>query len=195
MKKKLIMISMLLSISLPIFASTKIAVIKERSSSRSLIYSIDGDQLIFKLLNEGKEEEIKRLSLSNDSQSVQLRGDQNIYQFEIFKSMKEASKKSYDWCWKPNPKMPYDMPTVAGVAIMSLGTALVPMAALCASLPGTPYILGLLLAPIDGIISLGDRLFDKDAIAARKFKSLLKAKNKKASKKVFNSLIEQLKKL
>jgi hypothetical protein len=64
--------------------------------------------------------------------------------------------------------------------------------ALCAVGPGVPFILGVLAAPIDGMITVGDALLDSEIIAARKYSKLLRGKDSKASPKVFNDLVEKI---
>jgi hypothetical protein len=60
---------------------------------------------------------------------------------------------------------------------------------------GGVLILGVPGVPVDAIITGTDRVVDKDAIAARRFSDLINGKSKKASKKVFSSLIKQIQKL
>jgi hypothetical protein len=72
---------------------------------------------------------------------------------------------------------------------------MIPTMALCATAPGVPFLVGVIAAPIEGIIGLGDRIFDADTVAARKFSALLRGHTKKASPKVFSSLVRQITKL
>jgi hypothetical protein len=172
------------------FASTEIAKVVEKNSTRSLIYSQEGNQLVFTLANGTLVNEIKRLTFDATSTSLRIEGDNDVYNFDFFKSMTRASGKAYKWCWAQDLEL---VPAMYGLPFFLVGA--IPTMSLCAVGPGVPFILGVIAAPIDGVISLGDRIFDADTIAARKFSALLRGNNKKASPKVFSSLVRQISKL
>ncbi len=193
--KRILTLALLSLFTVSTFASTEIANIKERNSNRSLKYSQEGDQLIFTLVNGVQEKEIKRLTVNATSASLSIAGDKDVYNFEFLKTMTEASGKSYKWCWTAEFDVdPLTLvPAISGLPFLLVG--MIPTVALCATAPGVPFLVGVIAAPIDGVISLGDRIFDADAIAARKFSALLRGNSKKASTKVFRSLVRQISEL
>lgn len=197
MKKLVVGIVALLSLSA--FAQNgtkKIAQIKERGTDRTLVYTQDGKNLIFTVKDGSFSEDIKTLKYQISAKTLELAGDNDTYKFEFLSKMKNASSDAYHWCWTvKNPsrgEFPDFTYAPAGYGAILFGVGLVVTVPLCAVVPGVPFILGAILSPIDGVITVADNLFDADAVAARKFSRLLKGKNKTASKDVFNSIVHQI---
>jgi hypothetical protein len=194
MKKLLIGLLALSSISA--FAATnEISRVSERNSNRELVYSQNETTLIFSLKQNGIEREIKRLDFDINNNELTINGDSNRYQFNFLKKMTRASGKAYKWCWTDSSVHQEGggsllVPATSGAFIAIVGA--IPTMALCAVGPGVPFILGVLAAPIDGMITAGDALLDSEVIAARKFSKLLRAKGSKASPKVFNDLVKKI---
>lgn len=194
-----IVITFLSLFTLNTFAATEIASVSERNSNRSLSYSRKDNELIFTLVNGTQEKEIKRLTFNATTASLQIAGDQDVYTFDFLENMTRTSGKAYKWCWTKAYKdrafgeSIWLTPATSGYSILVFGA--IPTMALCATAPGVPFILGILAAPVDGLISLGDRIFDADTVAARRFSKLLRGKNRKASRAVFSSLVQQISEL
>ena len=187
--KKLVWFALLTLFTIPL-VSASLGTIKERNSIRSLTYQLDGEDLVFKVTNMGVTKELKRLELDVSGNLLTLAGDNDVYTFEFLKKMSSATRNSYEWCWFENPQLDNIAPAYLGVVVLGVG-ALGSMT-LCAVTPGVPFLLGVLVSPFDGLISIGDRVFDVDAIAARKFNRMLKGENPRVSTKVFNSLVNQI---
>ncbi len=174
--------------------------ISEKGTNRKLIYSQVENEIVLKLSDSNGLKELKRLRISNSDDEVSLIGDIDTYSFQVFKASKDITSAGYDWCFTNKINM-YELEDpmerwFAAQAEPAFASILTPASLpLCATLPAVPVIAGALLFPIDALITLGDKLFDVDAIAARKFSKLVRGKNKKASKKVFRSIIQQIKKL
>ena len=197
---KTVLLLAILTISSSAFASDEVSRIQERGSQRVLTYSRDNNNLIFALDNGYNIKEIKRLNVNIINNVLEILGDADVYHLNIFYSLGVAAIGSYDWCFTDqrfNNNFESDfvrwLTGMRAPAFFSLATPIT--FPLCVTLPGIPLILGAILIPVDGLIEFGDRLLDPDAVAARKFSKLLRGKNKKASRRVFESLIRQIKKL
>ena len=187
--KKIIAGILILAFSAQSFAFTEIASIKERNSQRVLLYGHDENSLVFKIKTGDLEQTIKKLDIERtESGLISLRSRNANYHFEMIQGLTEASRKAYRWC--------YDFDNgVHQLGLIALGAGALVTLSLCAILPGTPFLLGVALLPVDGAITLADKTLDPDYIAAQKFQKLISGKNKKASPKVFRSLVDQIKRL
>lgn len=185
--KKIILFTLLTLFTIPL-VSASLGTIKERNSIRSLTYQLDGEDLVFKVTNMGVTKELKRLELDVSGNLLTLAGDNDVYTFEFLKKMSSATRNSYEWCWE----IPSNDMRRAALGVYIFGFGALGSVTLCAVTPAVPFLLGVLVSPFDGLISIGDRVFDVDAIAARKFNRMLKGKNPRVSTKVFNSLVSQI---
>jgi hypothetical protein len=177
------------------FASQEIGNIKERGSSRSLIYSIDGDVMRFSLELYGVKRVIKELVIDVQEDEVELSGGKNIYHFEILKGLALTTGSAYKWCFTPLDPLRNDH-WLRGCGRPAFYPPLPPVTfALCTTLPAVPVLAGLILSPLDGTITFLNKAFNKKVIAARKFSKLLRGKNTKASRRVFKSLLKQIREL
>jgi hypothetical protein len=197
---KNIFCAIFLMFSVTVFAQTQFAQISERGSSRTLTYFQENNDLVFIFKDGQLEKEIKRLHFESTSNTLRIEGDQDVYNFELLRNMTEASGSAYQWCWKNKGQSSdgyadFDHTINAAKGFWFLLFPGLATVSLCAVGPAVPFIVGVLAAPIDGAITLSDRIVDPDAIAVRKFSKLLRGKNKKASKLVFESLINQISEL
>lgn len=195
--KTFLVLSILCCFSLSAFSATELARIEERTSPRTLIYAKDGDHLLFSVSDGIEVKEIKRLTYHSTSDSVQISGDQDVYHFEFLKTMTNATASAYDWCWSPHPSANQPsidyMPALSGTNFAMIGV--IGSLTLCATVPGVPFLVGVIAAPVDGVLTLGDRLLDRESIAARKFAALLRGETSIASHRVFKTLIQKISEL
>jgi hypothetical protein len=210
--KKLIAL-LFLSISIPSFAGDEVSTMLVKNSNQYLVYSRDQSQHIFTLknkLNDQYENEVARIDLNFDGEELKIDTSKDRYNFKIFKSLKNASKKAYNWCWDGdllNVRPALAVSTIGVVSFFVTGTLfttpLLPIFAaaavsgpvLCGAVPGLPFITGIALAPVDAAITTVDRITNKKMVAARKFQKLLKGKTVTVTKKVFETVIKELSKI
>lgn len=181
---------------------TKIATLENRGSSEELIFSRSGEKgevMNFYLSQHGIMSLVKSVTVqSRAANELKLVGDKgDEYKFRMFKKLRDTSSDSYNWCWRTNDvttsggkkfeREGNEFPPSAGFLFLAPATSV-----LCAVLPGTPFIAGILLSPVDGIVTVGDKIFDADAIASRKFSKFLRGNDMEVSDRVFESIVKQL---
>ena len=171
--------------------------IRERNSDRELIYTRSDSSITFTLKQGESEQELKKLDLALAGTDLALSVDGEHYRFEFLHEMKNASGKAYEWCWVSG-----EVPIALGgdpLEVVPAISGLIPFApislALCAVVPGVPYLVGVLAAPIDGAITAEHALFDSDVVAARKFSKLMRGQDTQASPKVFAELLKKISEL
>lgn len=188
MNKVLSVVLILLS-TVSAFAQSDIAKIKERGSNREIVYSRTSTEMIFTLKQGDFKSILKTLKVESDSNSLTITGSRDNYEFEILSASKDLSARSYQWCWSPADKNE-NFPRVVHSFVF------IPVAAtLCAIVPGVPFLVGILLTPADGLITLADANLSKEALASRKFAKLFKGKDGTASSQVFDELLAEISEL
>lgn len=169
---------------------TKMGTIKERKSSSEIIYTRDGKDLYFYLSEQGDNTLLKKITIKRTASEVTIAGDELQYRFNILGTALDASADAYEWCWVPysgsNDAFKDFAPAAGGVLFFEVAVPL------CAVVPGIPALVGIILSPIDGIITAVTALTNADVVAVRKFSKLIRGKNVSARKNVFDSLINQI---
>ena len=198
-----------------------VAQVKERDSNRTLIYSLAENDMVISLSSHGKSVELKSLKIIDHMDRIELAGSN--YHFEIMKKMAKATKNMfnffvhihYDEDGNDVTAVVRECDVLAslitgGIALGSVTTTsatsagtiaaaiaigvAAPTAALGVVIAG-PVIAGALTIGVDGAITLVSNTLGTRATAKRKFHKLMSERNVHASRRVFNSMIEQIKAL
>ena len=155
--------------------------------------------MIFTLNDGNTAQIIKRLTIKESQNSLDIVGDNDVYTFDYVQKAFKATFKAYSWCWT-SQGLSTKPPAYWG--LLAFGVGVIPSLVLCATAPSVPLIFEVLGAPVDGVISLGHhsvnvtkKLSSKKVKAANKLRKLVRGKDKKASKKVFESILKQVKAL
>ncbi len=185
---KYLLIGMFMLGNFSAFAFEKVGTIRENGSDRKIELYKENNNLKFTLSDNSQSTILNVLSikLESDTREITVETDKNnFYTFNIMKKMNEASGATTEFCWEG------DEPAA------EMGSILAPVTTipLCVVSHTAPYILGAILFPVDSALTVADRFFDPEVVAARKFKKLLNGKDMEASSNVFKSLIRQVKSL
>ncbi len=169
-----------------------LARVKEKHSHRSIIYSATDTDIVISLFSRGVVQELKSLPISTSESTITLKGTKDKYSFNILKGLVGATADAYDWCFTENDGINMAPALIGAYAFFFGAVATIP---LCAILPVVPTIAGGLLTPIDAVITVGNKEFSRNEIAKRKFSKLMREKDIKANRHVFESMIAQIKAL
>lgn len=160
---------------------TEISSLIDKKTGERIIFSIDKLSGYFNLEKDGEILELNSFKLKDEISIA----DDGIEHFRFTKFLFKASGSAYVWCFTPNDAMSDWAPAVLGAPILSPVTL-----PLCSILPAAPAISSLAVIPFEGAITLLDLMFDKNELAAQKFKKLIGGKSTKAGTRVF-SLIKK----
>lgn len=172
-----------------------VSIATNKRTKSSIIYARDNETLNFYIAEQGETKLLKSISVKTTATEIEL-STTRAYRFRFLNAMKNGSANAYNWCWTESLNG-NDQRQVGDINIAAmpatLGIILTPVTApLCAILPGTPFLVGLLVAPIEAIGSTVKSLIGPEAIASRKFNKLVRGKYIKVSDKAFNLMIKKI---
>jgi hypothetical protein len=184
-----------LGVSPSVILSQTVARVIDRSSDREILTTLKDGVISFYLSQAGQLALLKQTKLMNSGKILKIEGKINKYR--VRDALFHSSKVAYSWCWDsttPYHKMDVGLPPGAwGAFLIYIGT---PITAIpCGVLPGVPFVAGVVATPIEFGAHLMDQGLNSDAVAARKFKRLVRGRTVRASSAVFDSLLRQIEKL
>ena len=178
-----------------VILSQTVARVRDRNSEREIITTLKDGVISFYLAQGGQFALLKQTKLRNSGKLVKIEGKLN--QYRVRDALFHSSAVAYRWCWDVDFSMPnsdFGLPPGAwGLTLVFVG---LPITAIpCGILPGIPFVAGVAAAPIELGAHLIDQGLNPDAIAARKFKRLVRGRTVRASSAVFDSLLRQIENL
>lgn len=181
-----------------VVGGNKISTLTNQETNQALVFTRDGENneiLSFTLVNGESVTLVKTLRVQyGEKNEVKLLGESGAeYDFEITKKLAQSSKDAYSWCWNPKlwGKVSDDFIYVGTYS----GLGFAAMAGLCATIPGIPFIAAIIIAPIEGLFVIGDKLVNVDKKTSEKFSEFVRGKNVTVSNRIFKSIIKQLSEL
>jgi hypothetical protein len=178
----------------------KVSTLTNKDTHESLVFTRKGENneiLNFNLEDGESTKLVKTLTVQyGEKNEVKLLGEGGAeYDFEVTKKLAQSSKSAYAWCW--NPKNWNGIASGNQLYLVNGYSAagVVAMAGLCATIPGIPFIAAIIVAPIEGLFVLGDKMLNVDKETSEKFSEFVRGKNVTVSNRIFKSIIKQLSEL
>ncbi|MCT4641762.1 MAG: hypothetical protein N4A33_05640 [Bacteriovoracaceae bacterium] len=205
-----LLIGLFMATALTCYAnSDRVVIVKERNSNREIHISYETNQdkqndIVFSLKDRNISLELNRIPYEKVGDTYELYGGYNTYNFKLAKIGFEVTEELYRLCWKES-SVGAQLTTFGG--FIGLSAIAIPAATppamfaiiggtigICGALPAVPaLVLGVALLPVDALISGVASIYHHKAIANRKMrKAMIKGKSKKASKRVFNLILDRI---